>query len=67
MSKPIYEKYTKLGYKLEIKRLKDIINEAIEYIDDNLYPVGNDVNGSDLPYDEAIQPLVDILKGSDKE
>lgn len=47
--------------------LEDRIDKAIEYIKDNLYPVGNDVNGSDLPYDEAIQPLVDILKGDDKE
>lgn len=38
------------------------INKAIEYIEDNLYPVGCSVHGSDLPYD-VIQPLVEILKG----
>ncbi len=35
MSKPIYEKNTRLGYKLEIERLKDIIKEAREYIEKN--------------------------------
>ena len=62
-----FEKLHQKNIKIKHKNLQDRIDRAIEYIEDNLYPVGNDVNGSDLPYDEAIQPLVDILKGSDKE
>ena len=66
--------YVELDEMLEIlkddnektKALQERIDKAIEYIENNLYPVGNDVNGSDLPYDEAIQPLVNILRG-DKE
>ena len=59
MSKPIYEKYTKLGYKLEIERLKDIIKEAKEYIES--YIPNYDFDKTNLI------KLLEILQGSDKE
>lgn len=60
VNKIILEAYDKIvGYSIE---LEERIDKAIEYIEDNLYPVGCSVHGSDLPYD-VIQPLVEILKG----
>lgn len=66
----LQEEIERLQAELDKTRLSELKKEyrifkAIEYINDNLYAVGNDVNGSDLPYDEAIQPLLDILHGSD--
>lgn len=68
MNKNIVEANIKLQdenkwLKEDIEKLKARIQRAIKYIEDELWEVGGQVNGSDLPYDEAIQPLVDILKG----
>ena len=49
--------------KTDNKMLETRIKKAIKYIEDELWEVGGQVNGSDLPYDKAIQPLLDILKG----
>ena len=49
----------------ELEYLTERIDKAIEYIKEELYEVGGCVHGSDLPYDEAIQPLLEIL--GDKE
>lgn len=49
----------------ENKELKQKIDKAIKYIKEELYEVGGQVHGSDLPYDEAIKPLLEILEGKD--
>ena len=46
---------------------KSRVDSSVEYIEDELWEIGGHVNGSDLLYDKAIQPLLDILKGNDKE
>lgn len=55
------EKYIK---DKEIKRLNNIIKEAIEYIEKEFEEVGCRVSGSDLPY-SYIDELLNILKGSE--
>lgn len=42
------------------------VNNAIEYINDMLYPIGTCVNGSDLPY-ESIESLLNILQNGSEE
>ena len=67
-----YEETQTFGdYVKEVNLLIDYkqrIDKAIEYIENNLYSNGSgDVHGSDLPYDETIQPLLNILTGGDEE
>lgn len=44
-------------------QLENIRVKALEYIEEELYPVGGKIHGSDLPYD-TIESLVKILGGN---
>lgn len=46
--------------------LEKRINKAIEYIKEDLYEVGGNVHGSDLPF-SALEPLLEILGDKENE
>jgi len=60
---------TILGLRQEVYEQEDYktrCENAIEYIEEMLYPIGTCVNGSDLPYD-SIESLLNILQNGDGE